>query len=113
MKKHLLVLFLFIFLSCQKEELPFQSRTITEMTANMEGDIKELSQLRLSFGKAVANALEDVEFREYINTISRKNTQSYFNEIVFALHKDDIAVGNKTLETVIKEAVCKETKELY
>ena len=109
----LFILIIFLITSCHKDRLPFQSRSISDLTGNLTGEIKQRTQLRLSFAKAVANALEDVEFRDYIYRISKENTKSFFNEIVFAIHKDDIVVGNKSLATVIKEAADKEITDLY
>ena len=109
----LFIIIIFLISSCHKDRLPFQSRSISDLTGNLTGEIKQRTQLRLSFAKAVANALEDVEFRDYIYRTSKENTKSFFNEIVFAIHKDDIVVGNKSLETVIKEAADKEITDLY
>ncbi len=110
-----ILLVITILFSCVKErkQLPFHPKSIAELTANMEGDIKRLSKLRLSFGIAFSKALEDIEFRDYVYSLSKENTDSFFNEIVFALHKDDKAVGNKTLATVINDAAVDEVKEMY
>lgn len=102
------------FSSCpNKIEIPFQPKSITELTSNLTGELKDRMILRLAFAKAVANALEDMELREYIYQVSKENTKSFFNELVFAIHKDDKVVGNKSLETVITEAVDKEITDFY
>ncbi len=111
--KYLYLLLILTLISCHKDPIPFQSKSISDLTSDVPEEIKEKTQLRLAFAKAVANALEDVEFRDYINRVSRKNSGKYFNEILFAIHKDEKAVGNKTLETVVEEAADKEIKDLY
>jgi hypothetical protein len=79
----------------------------------MQDNIKKASELRLSFGIAVANALEDQKFREYLKKISNTDKDSFYNEILFAIHKDDIVNENKTLAQTIQENADKETIDLY
>ena len=76
--KYLYLLLILILISCHKDFIPFQSKSISDLTSNVPEKIKHKTQLRLAFAKAVANALEDVEFRDYINRVSRKNTDKFF-----------------------------------
>ncbi len=104
----LLLIILSLF-GCSKD---FEPIGISHLVEDLEGDIKTLTQIRLSFGQAVANATHDDEFREYILKTS-KNNKNYYNEIVFALHKDDIVSNNKTLEQFIAENISSEVEKLY
>jgi len=111
-KTFLFIVVLFLF-SCGKEKLPFQPKSISELTSNLEGELLHRTQMRLSFAKTIANALENVEFRDYIYRLSNEGTTSYFNEIVFAVHKDDRAVGGKTFEDIMKRYIDNEVKGLF
>ncbi len=107
-----ITLLMFTLVSCNKEKIPFTQKSINSLTSEVNEENKYLTQLRLSFAKVVANAFEDIEFREYINKVSRENTDSFFNEIVFAIHKDDKVIGDKSLKTILEEAADKEIKSL-
>lgn len=104
----------FLFGCCSKEDpgAAFESKSIIELTSGLSGQVKDLTQIRLSFAKAVALAMSDIEFRDYIKKISTENNDSSFSEIVFALHKND-KIRNKTLELAINEAADNEIKALY
>lgn len=113
MKKLLIFLIFFVLTNCCKKvetDLPYES--IIELTSGLSGEVKDLTQIRLAFAKAVSLAMADIDFREYLKNISTENNDSSFNEIVFALHKND-KIGNKTLESSLNEAADDEIKALY
>lgn len=113
LKSLFFILPIFLILSCGKEVLPFQKKTISELTLNMQSNIKKASEIRLAFGIAVANAMEDISFRNYIKNISSNNTDSIYKEILFALHKDDIVACNTTLAQYINMNINDEIKNMF
>jgi len=113
MKSLFFILPIFLIFSCGKEVLPFQKKTISELTLNMQSNIKKASEIRLAFGIAVANAMEDISFRNYIKNISSNNTDSIYKEILFALHKDDIVACNTTLAQYINMNINDEIKNIF
>lgn len=101
-------------LSCQREDLSDTATvSINELTSNLENEIMYRTQLRLSFGKTIANALENKHFRKYIKDKSLVDTYKYFNELPFGIHRDDIVENNKTLYDFLKSFIDQEVKDLF
>lgn len=112
----LLLALAIIFTSCQKESIDFEVHSITDLTSNFEGDLQFRSQLRLAFGKTVANALVHPEFRRYIkrsSIVDGANEFKCFREIVFALRKDDQVTDELNLKEILNAAVDEEVQELF
>lgn len=112
----LLLALAIIFTSCQKESIDFEVHSIAALTSNFEGDLQFRSQLRLAFGKTVANALVHPEFRRYIqrySIVDGADEFKCFNEIVFALRKDDQVTDELNLKEVLNAAIDEEVQELF
>ncbi len=92
---------------------PFVYHDILSLTSEINKDNKYLFTNRLAFAKLLAKALENVELKDYIKRISKDKTVNSFNEIIFALHKDDIIEDGKTLQDYILDEMDNEIKSLY
>jgi len=101
-----------ILVSCYKD-LVNKQYTIKDWTQSMTSDLKLKTELRLGFGKAVANAFGNQAFRKYFHDISIKGQDSMFNEILFAVHKDDIVENGKTVAQIIGESADSEVRGIF
>lgn len=97
--------------SCKKEinkQYPIKNWTI-----NMDAASKLRTELRLAFGKTVANMLKNQNFRNYFYKISQNQHDSIFNEIVFSMHQNDLVDGTKTFAQLLRENVDLEVKSIF
>ncbi len=115
-KKIKLLIFIFSLslFSCKYyDPKPFVYEDILSLTSGFNKDNKYLFTNRLAFAKLLAKALEGAELKDYIKRISKDKTTNTFNEIVFALHKDDIIEDGKILQDYIVDEMDNEVKSLY
>jgi len=102
------------FGSCNHDDSkPFEYQNIQSLTSGFSKDNKYLFVNRLAFSKLLAKALKHVELRDYIYRLSKNNTNNTFNEIIFALHKDDIVEDQKTLKDYIVNEIDDEIAFFY
>lgn len=115
MKKQFLYFFIILTFACNKNKNLTDSPvfTIVELTDQFEGEAKYKMQLRLAFGKTVANALESKTFRQYLKKKSEEGAETYFNEILFALHKDDLIDNHTSLFDLLNAKVAPEVRDLF
>jgi len=92
---------------------PFDYQDISTLIAGIDEGNKYLFTNRLAFSKLLAKAMKHVELRDYLQRISRENTDHIFNEIVFALHKGDIIDGCMTLQDYIRNEIDSEIRPFY
>ena len=113
MKKLIFIVILLTFiLACNKQE-DFSPKSIKQISALYQPDLRPLSELRLALSKTVASGLNDSKFREYIQKTSRANTTRGFNEILLEVHKRDIIKDNLSLEAFLKQHVPSDAKEIF
>ncbi len=113
-----LILFLFLFLltlvlSCRKDGLQFDNLTITELTESFEPDARFRNQLRLAFGKTLANALSKIALKDYIIEKSLGNRDGMFEEIVFSQHYLDEIYPGITFAEFLRRSVDDEVKAVF
>lgn len=106
---------LFLFLgACKKDCNPTNIPiTITTLTEDFVDETQYLMQLRLAFGKTVANALAFEGFRTYILEKSKLNTDNFFNEILFATYQNDEITPNVTMKNFLENAIDEEVRTLF
>ena len=114
-KQSIVLILITLFFSCKDTTFykPFEYKSIVTLTENFDQDKQTYLNIRLSFAKAVSNALKYVEFRDYLLDISKQNSNGLFNEILFSAHYNDIVSNNKTFSDYINEAVDNEIKSIY
>ncbi|HMG16690.1 MAG TPA: hypothetical protein VK590_14630 [Saprospiraceae bacterium] len=110
--KYIILVLIFGLISCQKDSLN-TNLSIKYWTDSLNPDAKLHTQLRLAFGKSVANALENVNFRKYIYNLSQNDKDSLYNEILFSTHQNDIVVGNKTFAQFINDNQSDEVRSIF
>ena len=111
--KHLTFLSLFILIaSCSKDDFS-SDRNIVAWAENSNPNFKDLTQIRLAFGKSVARALGEQEFRAYIKEKSTIPGEKIYNELLFALIKDDILPSGRTVAQLIQAHEDDEVKEIF
>mgnify|MGYP000187351437 CR=1 FL=1 len=111
--KHLTFLSLFILIaSCSKDDFS-SDRNIVAWAENSNPNFKDLTQIRLAFGKSVARALGEQEFRAYIKEKSTIPGEQIYHELLFALIKDDILPSGRTVAQLIQAHEDDEVKEIF
>ncbi len=95
--KYLLILFVFLFLSCNKDTQKEAEESITKFGVDSNGMPNVGLMRRLAFGKCVAIALKNVSFRNYIARNSHVDEENYFLEIIFDQHKDSLVDANRSM----------------
>ncbi|HMG15383.1 MAG TPA: hypothetical protein VK590_08060 [Saprospiraceae bacterium] len=110
MKYLILILFFGVF-ACK---CPINEQyLILNWTKNLDSITKLRTELRLSFGKTIANALGNKKFRDYIKKISENLSDSSFKEILFSVHQNDLVDGSNSFKQIIKKYVDCEVKTLF
>lgn len=110
--KYVTFTFLLFIISCSKADFSTEHK-INDLVAGFEPETQYRTKLRLAFGKAVALALGEKEFRDYIKDKSRKQGSLVFEELVFILIKDDILPSGRTVAQVIQDNEDSEVKSLF
>ena len=110
----LLISFTLTIFGCIDDDfLPYEYQDAQSLTSAFNDDIKPLLINRLLFAKALSKALNHIELRDYINKLSRDNTTNTFNEIIFALHKDDVIKDGRKFKDYIEQEVDDEITSIY
>lgn len=98
--------------SCQTDTIINQSNIAT-WTKDLPAQNKDLYQIRLAFGKTLAAALKEEELRNFIKTNSILPGEKVYQELVYALIKDEKLPSGRTVAQVIHAHEDAEVKELF
>jgi hypothetical protein len=107
---YLLLLLIAAFQSCMKNDFS-DDRVIMESVENIKIE-KDLYILRLCFGKTVARALAEKEFRDYIKNQSRKPDKHVFEYLIYQRIKKDLLPSGKTVEQLLRQYVDEEVRDI-
>ncbi len=117
LKLLLLVLAPILLLSCQscKEEVkrPYNYIPIETLLNAHEEPFLSIDRMRLALAKTIANAMKHIEVRAFFYNLSKQNTTDRFNEVLFALHTEDIVSNNKSLRYYLTNAMDDEVSSLF
>jgi len=111
-KLKIFLLTLLLVSSCHQDELTNQ-KSIASWSEKAPSSIKDLFKIRLAFGKTVAAALREKEFRDFIKQKSVIPDKQIFQELLFALVKDDVLPSGKSVSQLIRQYEDAEVKELF
>ncbi len=98
--------------SCQTDAIINQSNIAT-WTKDLPAQNKDLYQIRLAFGKTLATALKEEELRTFIKTKSIIPGEKIYQELVYALIKDEKLPSGKTVKALLQSYEDAEIKELF
>ena len=98
--------------SCSKGDFS-EDRNIALWTNDIPAQNRNLFQIRLAFGKTLAAALKDRELRVFLKQRSKIPGERMYEELVFALIKDEKLPSGKTVGETIKIYEDDEVKELF
>jgi hypothetical protein len=108
----LLLIGIVFFISCSKNDFS-DERNIASWTEHVPTQNRDLYQIRLAFGKTLAAALKEKELRAFIKQKSIITGEKVYQELVYALIKDEKLPSGKTVAQVIQANEDAEVKELY
>lgn len=108
----LLLIGIVFFISCTKNDFS-DDRNITSWTEHIPTQNRDLYQIRLAFGKTLAAALKEKELRAFIKQKSIIPGEKVYQELVYALIKDEKLASGKTVAQVIQAHEDVEVKELF